>query len=385
MNPKSQSLNDLRGEMDRIDGELVRLLCERMETAAKIAEYKRGAGKPVYDPVREREKLNAVAALAGEEFGGAARRVWEVLMEVSKDWQNRLNRVPSPLYETIVRAASESAPFPVNARIACQGAEGAYSTAAAEKLFSHHPDVVYESSFGEVLDAVENGQVRYGILPAENTIAGPVNEVWRLLERRNVFIVRSVRVKAEHCLLVNPGTALSDVREVVSHEQALSQCGSFLDSLGEVKVTRAANTAVAARAVRDSGRSDLAAISSERCAVLYGLETAARSIQNAANNVTRFLCVSKEPEIDPDADRSTVVLVTPNEPGALYRVLSRFQAAGINLTALHAQPIEGRDFEFRFRLDFECPVRLPFFAELMQTVADECEEFRYLGAYSEII
>ena len=152
-----------------------------------------------------------------------------------------------------------------------------------------------------------------------------------------------------------------------------------------VKVTYAANTAVAAHLVHESGRHDIAAISSRSCAGLYNLESLARNIQNSDNNYTRFLCVSKNIEIYPGADKTSLMLVTSNSPGALYTVLSHFFALGINLTELISRPIEGSDFEFRFFMDFDTSVYSESFASLMQSLSDSCEEFKYLGSYREMI
>ena len=145
------------------------------------------------------------------------------------------------------------------------------------------------------------------------------------------------------------------------------------------------NTAAAARMVRDSGRTDMAAISSAHCAPLYGLDILETGIQNNSNNHTRFICISKKPEIYPGANRTSLMLVLQDRPGALYQLLSRFNAQGINLTKLESRPIPGRDFEFMFYFDLDVSVASPSFARLIEELDATLDQFTYLGSYSEVI
>ena len=158
-----------------------------------------------------------------------------------------------------------------------------------------------------------------------------------------------------------------------------------MKSLPNVTVTAAPNTAVAAQRVAESGRRDLAAIASPQCAALYGLTPIADHIQNSENNHTRFICIQKDMHIYPGADRTSIMLVTPHKPGALYRLLSRFNALGINLLKLESRPIPDRDFEFMFYFDLETSIYSSEFVRLICELDTICEEFRYLGSYSEIM
>ncbi len=380
-----EDLLTLREKIDGIDRELVRLFCERMDVAAKIGEYKKSVGKSVYDGARERAKLESVAEMAGESYGNDTKLLYSLLFEVSRARQDEILNGTTPLFEQIT-AAVDNTPrlFPASATVACQGREGAYSQAAAEKLFKD-PNIVYMKTFEGVFKAVEDGLCRYGVLPVENSTAGIVEGVNKLLHRHKFHIVRSVRVKVDHNLLVNKGVALSEIKEIVSHEQALNQCSAFLSTLQGVKITTCENTAVAARMVAESGRRDLAALSSYACAELYALDCIGKSVQNVGNNYTRFICVTKDLEIYPGADKTSVMFVTPNKPGALYKVLSRFYALGINLTSISSAMIPERDFEFMFYFDFDTSVYSAEFARLMCSIESMCDEFRYLGSYREII
>jgi len=208
--------------------------------------------------------------------------------------------------------------------------------------------------------------------------------VYKLLENHTFYIVRAVRVKVDHNLLARKGVKLENIKEVISHEQAISQCSQLLESLG-VKVTYCENTAVAARLVAESGRDDLAALSSAACGALYGLDNLKPAAQNVGNNYTRFVCISRDLEIYPGADRTTLMLETENRPGALYKLLARFYARGINLTSLVSKPIPEREFSFQFYFDLDTSVYSENFARLMCEMDTLCPTFRYLGSYREMI
>lgn len=223
------------------------------------------------------------------------------------------------------------------------------------------------------------------MLPLENSTAGSVNAVYDLMTQHNFRIVRSVRIKVDHNLLANPGAKLENIREIYSHEQAISQCAHFLQGLLNVKVIRCENTAVAARMVAESGRDDVAALSSRACRELYGLDCLAASVQDQGNNFTRFICIAKNLEIYPGADRTSLMMVLPHHPGSLYKVLSRFNALGVNMNKLESRPMPDRNFEFMFYFDLETSVYAPQFTQLMGELPELCEEFTYLGSYSEVV
>ena len=341
---------------------------------------------PVLDASRERALLNKISELSGSEFEEYTRTLYSTILDLSRSYQHSKLGETSTLYEEIMTAI-DSTPkmFPERADVACQGVEGAYSQIAAERLF-RSPNIMFFNDWEKVFSAIEAGMCRYGVIPIENSTAGSVKKVYDLMISRNFKIVRTVRIKIDHSLLANKGAKLSEIKEIFSHEQAISQCSAFLSSLGsDVKITRVENTAKAAQMVAESERTDVASISSRSCAIQYGLTTLASAIQDNGNNHTRFICITNNTEIYPGADRTSLMLVTPHKPGALYRILSRFNSLGINLIKLESRPIPERDFEFMFYFDLESSVYSPKLAQLLAELEQECEEFTYLGSYSEVI
>ena len=378
-------LNELRGKIDRIDDELVKLFKARMDVSAKIADYKKEQHLPIYVPAREREKLADVAEKAGPEMGNYTRVLYSMLFELSRSYQGKRNNTLSPLYHKITKAI-DSTPqlFPQQAMVACQGVEGAYSQIACEKIFKS-PFIMYFKNFDGVFTAIEQGLCQYGILPIENSTAGSVKKVYDLMIRHNFSIVRSFRLKVDHNLLANPGATMESIKEIYSHEQAINQCSDFLKNLTGVTIIPVENTATAAEMVASSGRTDIAALSSRSCAELYGLKSLASSVQDKDNNHTRFICISKNLEIYPGSDKTSIMMILNHRPGALYKVLARLYVLGINVTKLESRPLPDRDFEFMFYFDLETSIYSEEFVQLMCELEDLCEEFKYLGSYSEVV
>ena len=380
------TLQQLREKIDGIDGELLRLFEERMDVAAEIAAHKKAHGIPVLDRQREAEKLNAVSQRAAPKTEHYARILYNTLFDLSRSRQRSVLRGGSSALCKEIQGAVNNTPklFPERATVACQGAAGAFSELAATRLF-RQPAIQYVKTFDSVASAIENGFCDYGVLPLENSTAGSVNKIYNLMQSRDFYIVRSIRLKIDHNLVAPKGVKLEDIREIVSHEQALAQCAAFLEKLGPgVKTTQCANTAAAAEMVAATDRRDIAAISSHRCVSLYDLDCLKKDIQDRGNNYTRFICISKKLEIYPGADRTSIIMTLPHEPGSLYKALGRFYALGINLGKLESRPVPDRDFDFMFYLTLETSVYSDALAELLEDVQDFSQEFKYLGSYSEV-
>lgn len=378
------SIENYRQEIDKIDEELVNLFNRRMEIVKGVADYKKETGAPLYDGQRERQLIAKAAGNSPEDTELYTRVLFSTLTNVSRAYQSKLLNSDKKLAETI-NTALETTPklFPEKAMVACQGTEGAYSQQACEKIFKL-PQIMYMGNFESVFKAVDSGLCQYGILPLENSTAGSVNMVYDLMSQYNFYIVRSVRCRINHALLAR-NNDLSKIKEIWSHEQAISQCSQFLAANKDIKVIPFENTASAAKAVSESNRTDVAVIASPDCAELYSLNVLKRNIRDNAANDTRFICISKKLEVFPGADRTSVKLTLPHRPGSLYHILAKFFASGINLVKLESRPLPGSDFEFMFYFDVSESVYSPVLASLLCELDAEVEDFEYLGSYTELV
>lgn len=378
-------LKELREEINDIDSDLVKLFTKRMDIAAQVADYKKENNLPIYVPAREREILQDVAEQAGPEMANYTRVLYSMLFELSRSYQRKRNTESTALYNTITHSI-ENTPklFPQAPMVACQGVEGAYAQIACEKIFKS-PFIMYFKNFDGVFNAIDQGLCQYGILPIENSTAGSVKKVYDLMIHHNFSIVRTFRLKIDHNLLANKGAKMEEITEIYSHEQAINQCTEFLKKFPNAKIIPVENTAVAADMVAKSGRTDVAALSSRSCEELYGLTCLASNVQDEGNNRTRFICISKNLEIYPGADKTSIMMILNHKPGALYKVLARMYVLGINVIKLESRPIPDREFEFMFYFDLETSIYSEEFVQLMCELDELCEEFKYLGSYSEVV
>ncbi len=376
------NIDELRLEIDAIDKQLTELFEKRMETAAAIAKYKKENSLPVFNREREREVLNKVTDSVAPEFQGYTKTLYQTVFNLSRSYQKKLINPPSSLAKMLEEVTAKTpAERPDRAVVACQGVEGAYSQYACDKMFAY-PSIMYFSNFEGVFNAVDSGLCRYGILPVENSTAGSVNTVYDLMNKHNFYITHSLKLFIGHSLLANDGTSISSIKEIFSHEQAINQCSEFISSIG-AKVTVCKNTAAAAKMVAESGRTDCAAIGSKDCAELYNLNILKSGIQNTDNNYTRFICISKNPEIYPGAKKTSIVMTIPHKPGSLYHIISRFASLGLNLTKLESRPIPGSNFEFMFYFDIDASVYSENLKSLLSELENDGEQFSYLGSYTE--
>lgn len=379
------NLDELRTEINKIDDELIKLFEKRMEVSSKIGKYKKENNLPILNSQREREILNDISEKSPPEMKSYLRVLYSLIFELSRSYQEKIFEKNSELYNTISEAINcTDKLFPSDCVVACQGVEGSYTQIACEKVFKN-PSIMYFNEWEKVFSAIEQGFCKYGILPIENSTAGSVKKVYDLMVNHNFSIVRSTRIQVNHSLLAKKNTKLSDIKEIVSHEQAIAQCSEFLSTLDGVKITAVENTALASKMVAESDRTDIAALSSSNCAELYGLNTIKSSVQDKGNNYTRFICISKNLEIYPGADKTSLMLVLKHKPGALYKVLSRLYALNINLIKLESRPLADRDFEFMFYFDLETSIYSEEFVDLICELDGICDEFKYLGSYSEVI
>ena len=376
-------LSEIRTKIDAVDDELLRLFLERMELSEEVAAYKNEHHLPILNKQREREILAKVTEKSGEKEQ-YAYHLFSTLFELARSRQAELISAPTKVAAQVEASlAAGGAVFPQTGLVACQGVEGANSQVACDRILPRG-NIVYVKTFDAVVSAVESGLCKFGVLPIENSSNGSVRAVYELLQAHKLSVVRSTRLCIRHELLALPGVKMDDITEIYSHEQAIGQCSKFLNGLNGVRVIPCDNTAVAAKMVAESGNRHAAAISSHPCAALYGLQCVNDAIQDSDNNYTRFICITKDPVIYAGANRISLIIACDNKPGALYEILSKLAALGINMTKLESCPVTGRNFEFIFFLELEASVHEPGVLPMLEELERSCANFQFLGSYAEV-
>lgn len=369
--------------LKEIDIELSALFKERLGLAAPETGMASG-DPPPGDPAYEREVVANATQGTSPEDETALRQLFTAVFSVSNARRRSKLRGNSPLVDRILEAARNAHPFPTRALVACAGTEGSYAQEAVCQMFPV-PSILFFNGFEAVCEAVEKGFCPYGILPIENSASGSVTAVYDLMVRHRFHIARAMRLKVKHVLLAPHGVKLEDVKEITSHPHALAQCSAFFKAHPEISAIPSTNTAVAAKELAASTRRDMAVIASARCAELYGLDIIGADIADATYNYTRFICITKNLEVSPDAGKFSIMMSLPHRPGSLNSIISKFAAIDVNLTKLESRPVPGMDFEFRFTFDFEAPPTdasvLALLSELSQDPA--IDHFTFLGAYAE--
>ena len=373
-----RDLSEIRKDIDQIDNELIALFKRRMDCAKEVGIYKKANNIPVLNQKREDEILAEVQEKGGE-YGAAARLLFSNIMELSRALQHNIIGSGQALRDLIT--AAREMPSADGVTVAFQGIKGANSYEAAQRLF---PGAVLtdRKTFEDVFDAVDKEEVTFGILPVENSTAGSVPAVYDLILKHRFYIVGALDMRIEHCLGGLRQSSLEDIEIVWSHPQALSQCEGYIARHNLTPVPKA-NTAVAARDAAREKRLNVAAICTPRAAEEYGLRILDSGLQDNPYNTTRFIVISKQLYIAPDANKISLCFSLPHVKGSLYNLLCRFNSLGLNLTKIESRPAKGKDFEYLFYLDFTGSVHSENVIDLLSQLSEEMPEFSFLGNYRE--
>lgn len=372
-------LLDLREQIDGIDTQIVELYEKRMEVSRQVAEYKIQTGKKVFDKAREEEKLRRVKSLTHNEFNShGIEELFEQIMSMSRKLQYRM------LAE---HGSMGKLPFigvdhldEGRARVVFQGAEGAYSQAAMMQYFGDQVNSFHVETFRDAMIAIDEGSADFAVLPIENSTAGIVSEIYDLLVEFENYIVGEQIIKIEHCLMGVPGTELSDIKTVYSHPQSLMQSSRFLSQHRWQQISMQNNAFAAKKVAEDQDKSQ-AAIASEYAAKLYGLQVLLKGVNQSSTNSTRFIIVTNQKVFLKDAGKVSICFEVPHESGSLYHMLSHFIYNNLNMNRIESRPIEGRNWEYRFFIDFDGNLADSAVKNALRGLREEARNMKILGNY----
>ena len=372
-------LRKLREQIDGIDEQIVALYEKRMDISRQVAEYKIETGKKVFDRQREQEKLARVKTLTHNEFNShGVEELFEQIMSMSRKLQYQLLAEKTGMGRLPFIGVDEL--DTKKARVVFQGAEGAYSQAAMMTYFGDAVDSFHVDSFRDAMSAIDEGSADFAVLPIENSTAGIVSEIYDLLVEFENYIVGEQIIKIEHCLLGVPGAELSDIKRVYSHPQSLMQSARYLADHDWQQISMQ-NNAFAAAKVAKEGDKTQAAIAGEHAGKIYGLKVLKKGINHSGSNSTRFIIVTNQKIFRKDAGKVSICFEVAHESGSLYHMLSHFIYNNLNLTKIGSRPIEDRNWEYRFFVDFEGNLADSSVKNALRGLREEARNMKILGNY----
>ena len=356
-----ENLDEVRREIDAVDEEIAKLFCRRMRAVERVAAYKRERGLPILDEAREEAVLRRNCdRVEDDELRGYYFNFQRDVMRISRAYQQKLLH---------------------GMRVAYSGTVGAFASIAARKMF---PDAEYVSfgDFASAYHAVAEGDCDSVVLPVENSFAGEVGVVCDLLFSGPLYINRVLNLHVTQNLLAPKGTSIADVREVVSHPQALSQCTTFIRKHGWTE-REFSNTALAAKYVAERNDPHLAAIGTEEAASAFGLDILAAGINDSDGNSTRFAALSRTECKAPrgEDDCFFLVFTVKNQAGALAEAINIIGRHGFNMRGLHSRPMKTLVWQYYFYLECEGNIRSEKGKRMLEELSGICDKLKLVGSY----
>lgn len=373
-------LSECREKIDEIDKKIVELYEDRMKVSEQVADYKLSNGMNVLDKARERAKIEAVKSFTHNEFNSkGVEELYNHIMSISRKRQ----------YDIMEERGIKSSPSFIcvdkldtkDARILYQGREGAYSEEASVRYFGKDCNRVHVDTFKDAMSLIDEGLGDYAVLPIENSSAGIVSENYDLLNQFENYIVGTQVIEIHHCLAGIRGSSLEDITDVYSHDQAIMQSRDFLDRHRGIFAHSFENTALAAKKIADDGIRSQAAICSEYCASLYGLDILEREINYSSRNSTKFIIITNQKIFLKDAKKVSICFEIPDTTGSLYHVLSLLYYNDVNMSHIESRPIPSRPGEYRFFVDFAGNLSEISVRNALHGLREETVAMKVLGNY----
>ncbi|MBH3087398.1 bifunctional chorismate mutase/prephenate dehydratase [Serratia bockelmannii] len=366
----------LRERISALDLKLLALLAERRELAIEVGKTKLHSHRPIRDKERERDLLDALIAAAKpyDLDGFYVTRLFQLIIEDSVLTQQAL------LQHQLNPVSQHSA------RIAFLGPKGSYSHLAARQYAARHFDQLIEcgcQKFQDIFTQVETGQADYAILPIENTSSGSINEVYDLLQHTSLSIVGELTNPINHCVLIAGDSDLSQIETVYSHPQPFQQCSQFLNRFPHWKIEYTESTAAAMEKVAKLNSPKVAALGSEAGGALYGLQVLEHNLANQQQNITRFIVLARK-AIDVSEQvpaKTTLIMATGQQSGALVEALLVLRDNGIIMTKLESRPINGNPWEEMFYIDVQANLRAEAMQKALRDLTPITRSLKVLGCY----
>lgn len=372
-------LQKLREQIDVIDAGIVELYEKRMDISRQVAEYKISTGKKIFDKEREEIKLQAVKALTHNAFNShGIEELFEQIMSMSRKLQYQLLTESGSLNKLPFIGVSE---LEKKARVVFPGAEGAYTQAAMQEYFGEKINSFHVDTFRDAMIAVEEGSADFAVLPIENSTAGIVNEIYDMLVEYETYIVGEQIIQIKHCLMGVAGAKMEDIRTVYSHPQSFMQSARYLQEHPKWQRISMNNNAFAAQKVAVNQDVTQAAIASAYAAKTYGLTILEEGVNDIKNNSTRFIIICNQKIFLKDAKKVSICFEVPHESGSLYHMLSHFIYNNLNMSKIESRPIEGRNWEYRFFIDFEGNLADSAVKNALRGLREEARNMKILGNY----
>ncbi len=367
------NLDEIRKNIDDIDSQIIDLFAKRMECAKQVAEYKKSNSVGVLQSSREQQVIaKAVDKMDNEELKKFVPTLMNCLMEMSKDYQREF-------YDEQVKLELDIEEYAPNAKIGYFGAVGSNTQRATKEYFGRDNAESY-SSFEDIFKAVSNGEIKYGVLPIENSSTGAITDVYDLLGKYELYIVGEKWLRIEHVLLSKKGGNVADIRKVYSHPQALLQCREWLKDCG-IECEECASTATACQIVKDSDDNSIGAVADASNADIYDLAIIQKNIATCKDNFTRFVVVSKK-LIQGKSNKVSVHFVLKNNVGSLYNALKIFARYNVNMLMIESRPIRNNPQNYSFYVDLDGDCRQKNVLLALDNLEQNSTIFKLIGAYA---
>ncbi len=355
---EKRELLELRKRIDEIDASLLALLNQRQSLSIKVGHWKNSEGLKIFDPGRERDLLDSLKKLnAGPLSDQALANIYRQIISASVAAQALI-------------------------KVGYLGPEATFAHEAALNQFGNSAHLIPQGSHREVFQGVDRDRFNYGVVAVENSSQGGVGETLDLFIEFDLHVCQEVRLRINHHLM-SRAQDLNDVKRVYSHPQALQQCSRWLSSnLPDVPLLEAGSTSAAAR--QASEEKDSAAVASSVAADIYSLDILARAVQNAEQNVTRFLILAKSPGARTGRDKTSIIATTENVPGALFSLMEPFAVNGINMTKIESRPMKDEAWAYVFFIDLEGHLEDEKMERTLDEVRQRSRWMKVLGSYPQV-